>query len=32
MKFDDFVYVNKNALNKDLCEHIIIKFEEDERK
>ena len=32
MKFDDFVYVNKNALNKDLCEQIIIKFEVDERK
>tara|TARA_B100001094_G_scaffold274267_1_gene281156 strand:- start:5796 stop:6389 length:594 start_codon:yes stop_codon:yes gene_type:complete len=32
MKFEDFIYVNDNALPEDLCDQIIIKYEEDDRK
>ena len=32
MKFEDFIYVQDNVLSESLCEEIIIRYEEDERK
>ena len=32
LSLNDFVYIQKNELNKSFCEHVIDKFEKDDRK
>ena len=32
MKFEDFIYVKDNVLSQSICDEIIIRYEEDERK
>ena len=32
MNFDDLIYVMQNQLDKDFCEHVIEKFDKDDRK
>ena len=32
LSLNDFVYIKENELDKDFCQHIIDKFEKDDRK